>query len=138
MGETTAAATKQRRRAQFLHLAGPDVQEICTTLAENGDATDYNLAVEPLNAYFVPQVNLAFARQTFHQISQKPGETVQQFAARLWKAASDFEFGTDADNQIRDAYIKRKLLKEGQGLNSKRTLELATQCEKIETQLAVL
>ena len=35
-------------------------------------------------------------------------------------------------------YIKRKLLEEGQGLNLNRTLEVAAQCEKIETQLAVL
>ena len=146
VGETTAAATKQRRRALLLHLAGPDVQEKFTTLTETGDATDYNRAVEALNAYFVPQVNSAFARQTFHQISQKPGETVQQFATRLKKAAKDCDFGTDVDNQIRDAvlnkctstYIKRKLLEEGQGLNLKRTLEVAAQCEKIETQLAVL
>ena len=126
VGETTAAATKQRRRALLLYLAGPDVQEIFTTLTETGDATDYNRAVEALNAYFVPQVNSAFARQTFHQISQKPGETVQQFATRLKKAAKDCDFGTDVDNQIRDAvlnkcsstYIKRKLLEEGQGLKS--------------------
>ena len=58
------------------HLAGPDVQEIFNTLTETGDATDYNRAVEALNAYFVPQVNSAFARQTFHQILQKPGEIV--------------------------------------------------------------
>ena len=130
----------------LLHLAGPDVQEIFTTLTKTGDATDYNRAVEALNAYFVPQVNSAFARQTFHQTSQKPGETVQQFATRLKKAAKDCDFGIDADNQIRDAvlnkctstYIKRKLLEEGQGLNLKHTLEVAAQWEKIETQLAAL
>ena len=60
VGETTAAATKQRRRAMLLHLAGPDTQEIFTTLTETGDATDYNRAVEALNAYFVPKVTSAF------------------------------------------------------------------------------
>ena len=87
------------------HLARPDAQEIFNTLTETGDATDYNRAVEALNAYFVPQVNSAFARHTFHQISQKPGETVQQFATRLNKAAKDCDFGTDVDNQIRDAVL---------------------------------
>ena len=67
MDETIAEATKQRRRAILLHLARPDVQEIFTTSTETGDATDYNRAVEALNAYFVPQVNSAFARQTFHR-----------------------------------------------------------------------
>ena len=65
-----------------LHLAGPGVQEIFTTLTGTGDGIDYNCAVEALNAHFVPQVNSAFARQTFHQIWQKPGETVQQLATR--------------------------------------------------------
>ena len=77
---------------------------------------------------------------------QNPGETVQQFVTRLRKAAKDCDFGTDTDNQIRDAvlnkctstYIKRKLLEEGQGLNLTRTLEVAAKCEKIETQLAAL
>ena len=140
----TTAATKQRRRAILLHLAGPDVQEIFTTLTETGDATNYASAVEALNAYFVPQVNSAFARQTFHRITQNPGGTVQQFVTRLRKAAKDCDFSTDTDNQIRDpvlnkctsTYIKRKFLEEGQGLNLTRTLEVAAKCEKIEIQLA--
>ena len=71
----------------LLHLAGPDMQKIFTALTRTGNATDYNRAVEALNAYFVPQVNSAFARQIFHQISQKPSETVQQFATRLKKSS---------------------------------------------------
>ena len=130
----------------LLLLAGPDVQEIFTTLTDTGDATNYASAVETLNAYFVPQVNSAFARQTFHRITHNPGETVQQFVARLRKAAEDCDSGFDTDNPIRDAilnkctsnYIKRKLLEEGQGLNLTRTLDVAAKCEKIETQLAAL
>ena len=53
----------------LLHLAGPHVQEIFTTLT-------YASAVEALNAYFVPRVNSAFARQTFHRITQNSGQTV--------------------------------------------------------------
>ena len=146
ISEGTTAATKQRRRAMLLHLAGPDVQEIFTTLTETGDAANYASAVEALNAYFVPQVNSAFVSQTFHRIMQNPGETVQQFVTHFRKAANDCDFGNDTDNQIRDAvlnkctsaYIKRKLLEEGQGLNSTSTLEVAAKCEKIETQLAAL
>ena len=43
----------------LLHLAGPDLQEIFTTLPDTGEATDYTRAVEALNAYFVPQVELS-------------------------------------------------------------------------------
>ena len=80
------------------------MQEIFTTLTENGDATNYASAVEALNDYFVPQVNSAFARQTFHRIRQNPAETVQQFVTRLKKAAKDCDFAPDTDKQIRDAF----------------------------------
>ena len=36
ISEGTTAVTKQRRRAMLLHLAGPDVQEMFTTLTETG------------------------------------------------------------------------------------------------------
>ena len=86
----------------LLHLAGPDVREIFTTLTETGNATNYASAVKALNAYFVPRVNSAFARQTFYRITKNPGEKVQQFFTRLRKADKDCDFGTDNDNQIRE------------------------------------
>ena len=64
--ETTNANTRQQRRAMLLHLAGPDVQEIFSTLADTGEATDYAAAVTALNGYFLPKANAAFARQKFH------------------------------------------------------------------------
>ncbi len=92
-------ATKQRRRALLLHHAGTDVQDIFSTLADTGGPTDYEQAVTALNAYFVPQVNTAFARQTFYQLKQKEGQTVQQFVTCLRQAAKDCDFGADKDNQ---------------------------------------
>ena len=74
--EGTNAATKQRRRAMLLHFAGPDVQEIFSTLAETSEGTDYAAAVTALNGYFLPKVNSAFARQKFDRLQQKEGETV--------------------------------------------------------------
>ena len=124
--------TKQRGRAILLNLAGPDVQEIFTTLTETGDATNYASAVEAVNAYFVPQANSAFACQTFQQITQNPGETVQQFVSHLRKAPKDFDFGQIRDallNKCTSTYIKRKLLEEGQGPSLTCTLEVAAKCE---------
>lgn len=60
--------------------------------------TDYDAAVAALNRYFVPQVNATFAHQTFHKISQKEGETVQQFATQLIRAARDCNFGAGTDD----------------------------------------
>jgi len=73
-------------------------------------------------------------------------ETVAQFVTRLRSAAKDCEFKTDSDNQIRDAvlsrcasdYVKRKLLEEGGSLNLVKTLQVANQCELVETQMATM
>ena len=101
--EDANATTRQRRRAMLLHLAGPDVQEIFSTLPDTGEATNYAAAVTALNGYFLPNVNAAFARQKFHRLQQKEGETVLQFLTRLGKEGKEYTFGADFDNQIRDA-----------------------------------
>ncbi|XP_014678291.1 PREDICTED: uncharacterized protein LOC106818084 [Priapulus caudatus] len=146
VNEDTDNTTKQRRRALLLHSAGLDVQDVFSTLPATGGVTDYVTAVTALNTYFVPQVNSAFARQTFHRITQKPGETVQQFVTRLRKAARDCNFGSDIENQIRDSvlskcssdYVRRKLLEEGQALTLGRAIQVADQCEMVEGQMAAL
>jgi len=129
-----------------LHFAGPDVQDIFSTLSDTGTAKDYNKAVEALNNYFIPKVNTAYARHTFRQLAQKPGETIQQFVTRLINASKDCGYETDTDNHIRDevltkctsSYLRRKLLEEGETLTLARTLEIANQCEKIEVQMTGL
>lgn len=71
---------------------------------------------------------------------------MQQFATRLRSAAKDCEYGNDVENQMRDAvlnkceslYVKRKLLEEGQGLTLARTLQIAQQCESVESQMAAM
>ena len=144
--DDATAVVKQRRRALLLHLAGPDVQDVFSTLPDTGEVTDYKKAVTALNTYFVPRVNSTYARQTFHKLCQEPGETVQQFSTRLRRTARDCDFQADTDNQIRDAilnkstsvYVRRKLLEEGHTLTLARALELASQCERIEEQMAAM
>ena len=109
------------------------MQDIFYTLENADEVTDYNAAVTALNTYFVPKVDSAIARQTFLKITQKPGDTVQQFVTRLRHAAKDCDFGVDLSNQLRDAilnrrtseYIKRKLLEETEDLTLARTLAVA-------------
>ncbi len=62
MKEDVAASVRQRRRALLLHHAGPDVQDVFSTLPDTGNADNYNAVVTALNAYFVPRVNAAYAR----------------------------------------------------------------------------
>lgn len=140
------ANNKQRRRALLLHLVGTDVRDIFSTLPNTGDARDYKKAVDALNSYFVPKVDTTYARHSFRQLTQTPGETIRQFATRLRRAAKDCDYGEDTDNQIRDeilckctnTYIKWKLLEDGQGLTLARALEIAENCEKVDSQLAAM
>ena len=71
---------------------------------------------------------------------------MQQFATRLCLAARDCGYGNDVENQIRNdvrnkcesLYVKRKLLEEGQGLTLARILQIAQQCESVESQMAAM
>lgn len=80
------------------------------------------------------------------KLCQKQDETVQHFSTRLGQTTRDCGFWADADNQIRDTilskhtpkYVGRKSLEEGHGLTLVRTLELASQCERIEEQIATM
>ena len=136
------ANNKQRRRSLLLHLAGPDVQDIFSTLPDTGDPKDYKKAVKALNAYFVLKVNITYAR---HSFIQAPGETTRQFATRFRRAAKDCDYGAETDNQIRaeilckckNTYNKRKLLEEGSGLTLARTLKIAENCENRLTTCAM-
>ena len=47
--------------------------------------------------------NADLARQVFHDINPAAGETIQQFATRLKKAALYCAYGDETDNNIRDA-----------------------------------
>lgn len=92
--------TKQRRHALLLHLAGPDVQDIFSSLLDTGEAMEYDKAVEALNAYFQHLVNTALARHTFQKLHQKPGEAVLQFATCLRQAVRDSGYRGDSATQI--------------------------------------
>ena len=95
----------QTTNREDVHLAGHDVQDIFSTLPDAGDAKDYKKAVEALHAYFVPKVDATYARHSFRQLSQAPGETTRQFATRLRRAAKNCDYGAETDNQIRDEIL---------------------------------
>ena len=62
---TAKACSSQRikwiikfRRALVLHSAGKTVQEIFKTLADTGEAKDYEKAVKALNDYFIGKLDI--------------------------------------------------------------------------------
>ena len=118
------ADNKVQRRALLLHSAGEAVQEIFETLADTGEAKDYEKAVKALNDYFIPKVNSTYQNHLFRSMEQQDGETVAQFVTRLRQVVKDCDYGDQAENQIRDQVVQRckshalrkKLLEKGEKL----------------------
>jgi len=137
---------RQRRRALLLHSAGPEVQDIFSTLPNTGDNKDYDGTVTALNLEFGSKKNTPGARKSFRKMEKTSSETVGQFYTRLARAVVDCEFaGEEKDKAIRDQilcqnslgkYLNQKLLEEGEKLTLKKTLEIAKQCEEIEREMA--
>ena len=122
------ADDKIQRRALLLHAAGEAVQEIFETLADTGEAKDYEKAVKASNDYFIPNVNSTYPNHLLCSMEQQDGETVAQFVTRLRQVVKDCDYGEQAQNQIPDQVVQRckshelrkKLLEKG----AKLTLEL--------------
>lgn len=94
-----------QKRALFLHLIGPECQEIFSTFTDTGD--DFEGALEKFDAYFMPKKNIPFERHLFRQANQNVGETVTQFVTRLRKLADTCEFRDTKEDNIRDQVVEK-------------------------------
>ena len=101
-----AITDKTQKRALLLHLAGESVQKVFKGLKDTGD--DCASAVKALNAYFLPKKNVRYERYVFKQIVQEPGESIDQFVARLRTLSQTCEFA-DADDAIADQVVEKCL-----------------------------
>ncbi|XP_021351252.1 uncharacterized protein K02A2.6-like [Mizuhopecten yessoensis] len=135
-----------QKRALLLHCAGMRVQEIFDTLADTGEDTDYDKAVQKLGEYFAPQGNISFERHQFRQLKQESSESVEQFITRLRDKAMTCEFGDGKDDQIRDqvidkcksTHLRKKFLEKGGTLTLTKMLEMGRAHEAAERQAAVM
>lgn len=117
----------------MLHCAGMDVQDIFDTLPDNGNANDCDKAIEALDTYFNPAVNVPYERHMFRRMSQEESETIDQFVTRLKQKALSCDYGESSDKFIRDQVIdkcrsvalRRKLLERGQTLTLKQLQEIS-------------
>lgn len=140
------AANKQRKRALLLHCAGPEVQDIFLTLTDTGGDDEYDAAVTALTNYFTPKVNAVHSRHLFRSTLPKQGETVHQYVIRLKTTASNCAYGPEKDNMIRDqvlenfksVYFQQKVSEETGDFTLERTLEIATECERVQRRLTDL
>ena len=134
-----------QRRALILHSAGEAVQEIFETLADTGEAKDYEKAVKALNDYFIPKVNSTYQNHLFRSMEQQDGETVAQFVTRLRQVVKDCDYGDQAENQICDQVVqvqrckshelRKKLLEKGEKLTLELLLSTAANHGRVQSQL---
>ena len=78
---------KERKRAVFLHCAGPRVQDMFDILEDTGD--DFETAAKQLMEYFEPRKHLLFNITSF---SSCPRRCYDNYATRLRQAAVPCEF----------------------------------------------
>jgi hypothetical protein len=78
----------------MLHCAGMDVQDIFYTLPANGNANDYDKAIEALDTYFNPAVNVPYERHMFRRTSREESETIDQFVTRLKQKSLSCDYGS--------------------------------------------
>ncbi|KAK3890348.1 hypothetical protein Pcinc_005726 [Petrolisthes cinctipes] len=140
--EATGVNSQGQRRALLLHVAGPEVQEIFSTLPDPLDTLD--LVVAALENYFSPQVNIKYERVLFRQVKQESGETTDSYVTRLRKLAATCEFH-DTNDAILDQVIekfyslehRRKALQE-RNLTLDKLLQLARAMEVANRQANVI
>ena len=99
-----------QKKALLLHCGGPQMQDVYYTfpeVREPGEGeTVYTVAMEQLDQYFMPQVNIPYERHLFRTMAQLPTESVDQFITRLRERAEYCEFGDTKDENIRDQVIE--------------------------------
>ncbi len=94
-----------RKKALLLHCLGAEGQRVLGAL-ESGTTSDYDTAVELLNAHFAAPQSALLRRFLFRQRHQLPGESVQQYVANLRGFASTCKFGALQEEMIRDQLIE--------------------------------
>ena len=110
-----------QKHALLLHYGGPEVQDIFDTLPNNGAADDFETAMNKLDNYFTPAVNVPYERHLFRQMTQLETETIDQYVMRLTQRANNCEFGENLKEHVRDqvvdkcrsSVLRRKFLEKG-------------------------
>ena len=105
---------KARKRALFLHCAGP--KDIFDTLEDTDE--DFETAAEKLMKYFEPRKHHLLNIYQFRQLTQEKEESYDGFATRLKQAAGPCDFPTDWC----DVEIQLQLIEKGKSRRVRRQL----------------
>ena len=78
------------KKAVLLFVEGSEVRRIYSTL-DPKDADDYDEVIKKLKAHFTPLKNIDYETFVFSQMSQRDGESLDEFFVRPRVAATDAE-----------------------------------------------
>ena len=122
------------------------MQDVYYTLPEAQEPgegeTVYTAAMEQLDQYFMPQVNIPYERHLFRTMAQLPAESVDQFITRLHERAEYCEFSDAKNENIRDQVVEkcvskrlqRKILEKGRELTLEHLQNTARSMEASDSQ----
>lgn len=101
-----------RKKAQLLHLAGMEVQDLFQDLPDPGPINaeldnEYVVCLRKLDAHFRAEDNVPYERHVFRQLAPTKGETADKFIVRLRKQARHCNFGEALEENLRDQLIEK-------------------------------
>lgn len=150
----SATGEKDRTKIRniFLARAGPDVQEIFTTLpgadvVENTSQgiDPYLVAIAKLDEFFCPKQHEVFERNQFWTLKIEQGETIEQFTLRCQSWAQKCSFGKTEEearaNSVIDKVIlfaptelKERLLQQ-KAMNLEQMIQMISSYESVKRQV---
>ena len=129
--------------AVFLTVVGPETYSLLRDLLTPARPSDlkYKELVDVLKSHYSPKPLVIAERFHFHNLSQKEGESIADYVARLKKASERCQFKEFLEEALRDRFvcglrsseIQRKLLSEEE-LKFIKAVEIARACEAAEKQ----
>ncbi|XP_069118818.1 uncharacterized protein [Argopecten irradians] len=90
----------------LIYAMGSQAEHVFKTLVFDvaGDEDKYDKVIEKFHNYFIPKRNIIHERARFHQRSQAPGESVEEFVRALYEIAEHCNF-SDQDEFVRDRVV---------------------------------
>lgn len=101
----------------FLAKAGPDVQEVFSSLRDADVAEDVDKTIKPFDvaickfdAYFAPRHHETFERHIFWTLKPNTEESLEKFLLRANEQAAKCNFGTSKEESVEISVIDKLIL----------------------------
>ena len=122
-------ASGEKQVGTLLYCMGEDAEETLTSTNISAESRkEYGEVVKQFDDFFRVRKNVIFEHARFHQRTQLPGESAEQFITVLYDLADSCDYGGLKEEMIRDRIvvgIRNKALSERLQLDAKLTLESA-------------